>query len=116
MAINTHRALSTDIFSHGIVQCVLIVSIHNSETARKYAFVNLVVGGLMSKEVFSPSEINIKLVRKALWFIFLFVTTTGLVYFLCFLKETGCFPLLSGKSYDSSVSLNQDNNRYGSQH
>ena len=35
---------------------------------------------------------------------------------MCFLKETGCLPLLSGKSYDSRVSLNQDSNRYGSQH
>ena len=54
MAINTHRALSPDIFFHGIVQCVLIVSIHNSETARTYSFVNLVVGASCQKKYFPP--------------------------------------------------------------
>ena len=54
MATNTHRAFSPDIVSQGIVQCVLILSIHNSKTARKYAFVNLVVGASCQKKYFLP--------------------------------------------------------------
>ena len=53
--------------------------------------------------------------RKPHWFIFLLFTTAALAKSLNFLKETGCLTLLAGKSFDSSGSLNQSNNRYGSQ-
>ena len=53
MAANTHRTLYNDIFFHGMVQCVLAVSLHNSETARKHMFVNLGTGALFSSVQFS---------------------------------------------------------------
>ena len=46
MAVNTHRTHYPDIFSHGMVNCVQGVSLHNSETANKNAFVNLGTGPL----------------------------------------------------------------------
>ena len=52
MAANTHRTLYNDIFFHGMVQCVLEVSLHNSETARKHMFVNLGTGALFSSVQF----------------------------------------------------------------
>ena len=48
MAANTHKTLYNDIFFHGIVKCVLPVSLHNSETARKNVSVNLGIGTLFS--------------------------------------------------------------------
>ena len=53
MAANTHRTLYNDIFFHGIVQCVLAVSLHNSETARKHVSANLGIGALFSTVQFS---------------------------------------------------------------
>ena len=47
--------------------------------------------------------------------LFLFITAF-LVKYLSSQKETTCLPLLAGKSPDSTVSPNQRNNRYGSQH
>ena len=40
-ADNSHRTLSPDLFSHGMVRCVLGLSLHRSETAVKQVFVNL---------------------------------------------------------------------------
>ena len=50
---HTHRTLYNDIFFHGMVQCVLAVSLHNSETARKHVSVNLGIGALFSTVQFS---------------------------------------------------------------
>ena len=58
---------------------------------------------------------SLKPAPKIYWFIFLFITTI-LVTYLCFLKETACLQLLAGKLSESTVSPNQGNNRYGSQH
>lgn len=41
---NTQITLSSDLFSHGKVQCVLGMSLHSSETAGKHDFVNLGIG------------------------------------------------------------------------
>ena len=41
---------------------------------------------------------------------------TALEKFLSLMKEAGCLPPLAGKSPDSTVSPNQRNNSYGSQH
>ena len=38
MAVNTHRIVSNDICSQGMAECVLGVSLDNSEIARKLAF------------------------------------------------------------------------------
>ena len=40
-ADNSHRTLSPDLFSHGMVRCVLGLSLHSSETAANHVFVNL---------------------------------------------------------------------------
>ena len=53
MEINSQRTISPDIFSNGMVQCVLGVSLHNSEAARKHAFVKTGNWALMAKHVFS---------------------------------------------------------------
>ena len=75
--------------------------------------------GLMTEALFSSCESCIvaalNLPEKILRFIFLFITTI-LVYYLSGLKETGSLPFVVGKSSDSTVSNNQGNNRYGSQH
>lgn len=42
--------------------------------------------------------------QKTHWFTFLFITKVDLVMFQRFLKATGRFPLLAGKSSDSTVS------------
>ena len=41
MAVSTHRTPCPEISSHGMVQCPLVVSLHNSETANKHDFVSL---------------------------------------------------------------------------
>ena len=57
MTIITHRTLYPDNLSHGMVECVLYVSLHNSETARKHAFVTLGTGLAISvKAIFSTFE------------------------------------------------------------
>ena len=44
IAVNTHKPVYPDIFSHKMVQCVLGVSLHNSETEEKQTSVNLEIG------------------------------------------------------------------------
>ena len=56
MAVNTHRTHYPDIFSHGMVNCVQGVSLHNCETANKNAFVNLGTGPLWQKQYSPPVE------------------------------------------------------------
>ena len=56
---------------------------------------------------------SLKPSRKTNWFSFHFIRTTALVKLLTILKETGCLPLLAGKSSDSTVSPNQSHNRNG---
>ena len=52
MAVNTQITLSSDLFSHGKLQCVLGVSLHSSETAGKHDFVNLGIGAWWQKKYF----------------------------------------------------------------
>ena len=59
MEINSQRTVSPDIFSHGMVQCVLGVSVHNSEAARKHAFVNLGIGGELKVVKQEMTRVNI---------------------------------------------------------
>ena len=47
---------------------------------------------------------SLKLARKTLWIIYLFITAKSLVKHLSFQKEIGHFPLLAWKSSDSPVS------------
>ena len=44
MAVNNHRTLSLDLFSHGVVQCFLGVFLESSENEGKHASLNLVIG------------------------------------------------------------------------
>ena len=41
MTFNTHRTISPDLLSHGMVHSVMGLSLHSSETAGKHVFVNL---------------------------------------------------------------------------
>ena len=38
MEVNTQRTLSSDLFSHEMVHCVLGISLHSIETAVKHVF------------------------------------------------------------------------------
>ena len=50
------------------------------------------------------SEISsLKPTRKVLCFIYLFITTKTLANHLSFLKETGCLPVVAGKSSEGSI-------------
>ena len=44
IAVNIHRLVYPDIFSHRMVLCILGLSLHNSETEEKQTFVNLEIG------------------------------------------------------------------------
>ena len=54
MGVNIHRTLSLDLFSHGMVQCVLVVSLHSSETAEDHVFLNLGIEDHWQKQYFPP--------------------------------------------------------------
>ena len=58
MEVNTQRTLSSDLFSHEMVHCILGMSLHNTETAVKlffFFFLELCFWGLMAKKkVFFP--------------------------------------------------------------
>ena len=41
---------------------------------------------------------------------------TAMAMYVSFIKETGCFPILSGKSPDCRNSQTEGNNRYCSEH
>ena len=41
MAVTTHIALSPGLFSHVMVHCILVVSLHSSKTEGKHVFTNL---------------------------------------------------------------------------
>ena len=55
MAVNTLRTLCLDIFSHGMVQYFLGVSLHSLETAGKQVFVKQVIGAWYQNTM-SPFE------------------------------------------------------------
>ena len=118
MAVNTHRTRSPDLFSYGMVQYVLGVSIHNTEIAGKQVLWTWELEPDGKSCIFPPWNLDhcsLKLARKTFWFISLFIKTT-LVMYLSFLKVISCLPFLAGKSSDSTVSPNQDNNSYGNQY
>ena len=52
MAIHIHTAFSPDIFSSGLVQSVLGMSLHHTETTRKHVFVNLGIGAWWQNKYF----------------------------------------------------------------
>ena len=73
--------------------------------------------GLMAKAVFTHCEswIVASSNQKHALVIFLFIVTKTLVKYLSFMKETSFLPTRAGKSSDSTVSPDLDNNGYGSQ-
>ena len=107
MARNTHRTPSPDLFSHQIVWFVLGVSLHNSETSGKHALENLGMGAWWQKQYFPPVKADYFQTQtwQTHWYIFLLITTTALVKYLIFLKETDLLPLVARKSSGSTVSL-----------
>ena len=52
MAVNIQRTLFPDLFSYGMVQCFLWVSLHSSETAGEHVSVNLGIGAWWQKQYF----------------------------------------------------------------
>lgn len=134
-AVKMHRILSHELFSHGILMCVLCVYLQS------YTWVLRSDGKSSIFLLWKLDNYSLKPARKTAWFIFFFITTT-LVTFLSFLKETVYLPFLAGKSLtvwthlfrvtivmaqnthtlpwsllrNCAVSPNQGNNGYGSQH
>ena len=118
MGFNIHRTLSLDLFSHGMVQCVPVVSLLAQKLQRIMFFWTWALGTIGKSNIFllwKLENCSLNTDRKTPWFIFLFIKTP-LVKYLSFLKKPGYLPLLSGKSSDSTVSPSQSNNRYGSRH
>lgn len=119
MARNTHRTLSPDLFSHQIIWFVLGVSLHNSETSGNHALENLETGAGWQKQYFPPVKagyFQTQTWQKDILAHFVLITTTALVKYLSFLKETGWLTLIANKSSDSTNSPNQGNNNYASHH
>ena len=117
MAFNPQITVSADLFSHKMVQCVLGVSLHNSETAKRHAFLNLGNGPDRKISIFPLWKLNSYTLKSAInahWLIFLLIKNTTLFMYFSFLRQIGCLLLLAGNS-NSIVSLIQGNNRYGSQ-
>ena len=56
MAVKTHRTLGSDTFSHGRVQCVLVVSFTLLRTCRESCLCEPGYGSLMAKAVYFPCE------------------------------------------------------------
>ena len=67
--------------------------------SRKYGKISILL-------LWKQDTCSLKPATKTHWVIFLFVMTTAFVHYLSFLKLTYCWPLLTGKSSPSSVSLN----------
>ena len=117
MAVSTQRTLSTGLFSHWMVQCVLGVSLQTSETVRKMIFWTWELGPDGKSNNFSlckQDSCTLKPTRKTHCFIFLFISTTHLVKYLSFLEEKCCMPHLAWNSSDRTVSPDQGDNRYAS--
>ena len=58
LAVNAHRPISPDHFSHVMVQCVLGVSLPSSENAGMSAFVNLAIGPWWQNSIFLMWKLN----------------------------------------------------------
>lgn len=121
MTIITHRTLYPDNLSHGMVECVLYVSLHNSETARKHAFVTLGTGLAISvKAIFSTFERKILtasiLPEKKTLFHFYLHYDNSFCHIFEFYERHRFLPLFSWNSSESIISPNPSYNRYGIQH
>lgn len=93
------------------------VSLQNSETARRHAFLSLGIGpdGKISTfPLWKLDSYTLKSARNAHWLIFLVIKSTILFMYFSFLRQIGCLLLLAENS-NSTVSLIQGNNRYASQ-
>ena len=106
-------------FSHGMVQCVLGVSLHSSETARKYVSGNMRIGAGCKKQCFSPVKTGLlqwwicqknTLVHYSLHY----SNSFGQVWVFWKKQATCCF-VLRGSHLTVQIHL-KDNNKYGSQH
>ena len=108
MAVNPHRTLSSDLFSHGMAQCVLGAYLQSSEAAGK-----TFLGNLGTVFIFLLWKVNIcslKPARKTHWFFS--YHNKNLVKYLSFLTGIGCLPILARKYSHRTVSPNQDNKSY----
>ena len=119
MTIITHRTLYPDNLSHGMVECVLYVSLHNSETARKHAFVTLGTGLAISvKAIFSTFGSWIIAASKALEkhtvHFFLISKQLWSNFWVFWKKKSACHFFL--RNHLTTVSPNLGKNRYDTQH
>ena len=99
MAVSTNRTLFPDLFSHGMVPSVLEVSLHSSKTAGRRVLWTWELGPDGKRSIFPQWNLNtcsIKLSRKTHSFLFLFISITALVKFLCFWKKQASCHFLLG--------------------
>ena len=120
MAVNTQRAWAPDLFSHGMIQCVLGVSLQNCKKCKEKCYCEPVNWKCIIFSLWKLNNCNDKPIhpppKKKYWFIFLFIAARNVVKYLSFPKVTGFLPLIAVKSSDNTVSTNQINNLYGSQY
>ena len=117
MTFNTHRTISPDLLSHGMVHSVMGLSLHSSETAGKHVFVNLWTWAWWQNQYFprvNVGDLQPQICQKNT-LVHFSLHYNSFVKYLKFLKETGCLPFKTLKLSDSTVSSNQGN-RHGSQH
>ena len=117
MAFNPHRTLSLTFFLIKWYSVYLGVSLQNTETAKRHAFLSLGIGPDGKISIFPLWKLDsytLKSARNAHWLISLLIKSTTLFMYFSFLRQIGCLILLAGNS-NSTVSLSQGNNRYGSQ-
>lgn len=115
---HSQKTLPWPLFSWNSTGC-LWVCLQGTETPAKHVFANLGIEAWWQKKYFPLWKLDnclLKPARKTHYFIFLFITATALVKHLSFLKVTGCLSLLAGKSSENTVSPDQSNNNYASQH
>ena len=91
------KKLTHDHFSHGMVHCVLGVSLHGSETTGIHVFVNMGNGPKWQKQYTPPAAPQAKWIvaasnlrEKHLGIFFHFMTIT-LVKYLSYLKQAACY-------------------------
>lgn len=80
MAVNTHKTLSPDIFTHEKMLCVLDVSFTFLETAGKAEFMSVDIGACWQEQYILPMKATdlqsqiFKKKKNTLCFIYLFIT------------------------------------------
>ena len=93
MVVNTHRTLSPDLFSHGMVPSVLEVSLHSSKTAGRHVLWTWELGHGDKSSIFPLGKLQ-KPARKTHWWIFLFIIQPWPSMLVLLMKQAACQFLL----------------------